>query len=91
MSRRQHKDAEPGQPFSSEWPEFHVECADEFCDEAILMTGQGEAFTVREAEKKFRKDTQGWVKRNGRWFCPKHDPKQDEHRGTCGQTPFNDS
>jgi hypothetical protein len=57
---------------SVEWPEWHVDCAQEGCEESILVAGLGEAYTVREAEKAARiaSDLHGWKRAGGLWYCP---------------------
>lgn len=72
--RRQHKDVIPGQVYCVDWPEWHVECATPGCDECDLLAPSGEAFTVKDAERQYKKNTENmvkkWRKKNGLWYCP---------------------
>lgn len=72
MARRSRKNAERGQLYAAEWPEWHVDCAHEGCQEHQLAVDLGEAYTLREATALWREDTNGWTCRAGRWFCPAH-------------------
>lgn len=72
MPRRDYQHAQPGQLYASEWPEWHVDCATSGCDEHECPAGLGEAMTLREAERMAHKNLDGWVRRGGLWYCPKH-------------------
>lgn len=81
MPRRTHRQAKRGQLFASEWPEWHVNCAVEDCNETLLVSALGECMTLKEAEKAIRSkqtedDSKGWRYSKGLWYCPQHNPRR---------------
>lgn len=74
MGRRTYRTAKSGQVYASEWPEWHVDCAEPGCKAHVTIAALGEAFTIKEAEKeaKGNKDCEGWKKIRGLWYCPAH-------------------
>lgn len=88
MPRRDSR-TQDGKVFASEWPEWHVVCAVEGCEESGLVAGLGECYTAREAEKIARKNAaddpegkysemSGWTLSDGLWVCPKCSGKESE-------------
>jgi hypothetical protein len=77
MSRfRTHRTADKGQVYASLWVEFHVDCAADGCDSHLLVAELGYVNDVGAAEKLLRQhetgdDSEGWVCRKKRWYCPK--------------------
>ncbi len=71
MPRRNYSTAKRGQVYASEWPEWHVDCAAEDCEEHALVAELGEAFTIAQAEA-HKAELHGWEKRKGLWYCPRH-------------------
>lgn len=43
MSRRTIQQCEKGELYAIEWPEWHVDCAHEDCEESVCVSGLGEA------------------------------------------------
>jgi hypothetical protein len=75
MPRRHHGNVDRGEVYCSEWPEWHVDCAVEHCQDHVCLAGPGECWKWQEAESKFHEDgTDGWTKHKGRWYCPAHKP-----------------
>lgn len=77
MPRRSYNKAIKGQVFASEWPQWHIECAVDECEEMLLVAAQGEAFTTKEAEKKLKEhdtedESKDWTLYKGLWYCPNH-------------------
>lgn len=74
MPRRNYNQARPGQVYASEWPEWHVDCAEPGCEESVVVAGCGEAYTARAAEQQAAGNAEcdGWRKRGGLWYCPRH-------------------
>jgi hypothetical protein len=70
---------EKGVPYVVEWPEYHVACAHEECNETALLTHTGEAATRKEAEqlvkeRGFADGGEGWQKYQGKYWCSQHKP-----------------
>jgi hypothetical protein len=75
MPRRNYQQARKGQVYAVEWPEWHVECAEEGCDSHALVAGVGECMTAAQAESEAIRgfgDIKGWERRDGLWYCPQH-------------------
>lgn len=77
MPRRTWRHVKKGQLYAVEWPEWHVDCAVEDCDESLLVCPLGEQGTARDAEsvmkrKETEDDSSGWKKVKGLWYCPVH-------------------
>jgi len=76
MARRDYAHASKGQLYCIEWPEWHIECAAEGCDESTLVAETGRCSSLREAEKHVSSGKSqiedGWAKRGGLWYCPQH-------------------
>ena len=75
MPRRSCRQALPGQLYAIEWPEWHVDCAAQGCNESTTIAGLGEAMDLKEAEKMAttaNRYLKGWTKIKGLWHCPKH-------------------
>jgi hypothetical protein len=72
VSRRTHRQAQKGQPYAVEWPEWFVECGHPDCEASELLAGQGEAMNTAEAEARAKESAPGWKKVRGLWYCPLH-------------------
>jgi hypothetical protein len=76
MARRSYNETVKGKLYCIEWPEWHVECAADGCREDGLVSPLGEESNLRDAEKRANAgkgdQLKGWVKRDGRWYCPAH-------------------
>lgn len=75
MARRTFRTAKQGQCYCVEWPEWHVDCAGEGCDQSFLIAELGEATTSQEAELRMRRAVEegkasGWGRKSGLWYCP---------------------
>ena len=86
MTRRSYSQADKGQVYCVECPEWHVECAAADCTIAALVANSGDANTAREAERLMVSGNiedsgiEGkWTRRGGLWFCPDHN--QEKHGG----------
>lgn len=72
---------ERGMPYAVEWPEYHVDCGYDGCDEHALLTHTGEVATRKAAERAvsergFAEGGEGWKKKQGRWYCSVHGPQR---------------
>jgi hypothetical protein len=76
MARRNYTKTEKGMLYCIEWPEWHVECAANGCEEQALVAALGMATNIREAERvannNKEEQLEGWKKRSGKWCCPNH-------------------
>ena len=77
MPRRTWQRCANGKPYAVEWPEWHLDCGEENCNEHLLIAPSGEVLNARDAERRMKmKKTEdlsdGWHKVNGLWYCQSH-------------------
>jgi len=81
MARKTWANQEKGKPYSVEWPEWFVECAEGSCREELMLSAMGEASSQKEAEAIYQNSKEyhfGWRKINKFWFCPKHQHEKEQ-------------